>query len=501
MRLSTILSWALCPLFLLLPLAACSSSTSRVASSPTPLPDPSPAATAVRSPAVYSPQQLQEDFQILRTTLEEAHPGLYTFASQAERDAQFDQLEAQLDRELTGIEFYRLIAPLVTDIHDGHTVIWPPADSPVYATDRDTFLPFRLRFIDGDGYVAEVLVPDTELARGIQILSINGLPLSDIVARLLPYVPHNAYIETGKLFYLGKLFPLFYGWVFGPAEGFEVQMRDPATGEESIVVLSAINVTEISSLLLQGGGAGANLNLEIRPEGAVAIMTIGSFDDPNIRSFLNDSFAKLRESGIQDLVIDLRGNGGGGSGDGALLYSFLSEEPFRYYDYLGAVLHGPLTFLEHTNQSATGMDSILARMEPTESGALRYPHWTGLDQEQPGRPDAFAGNVYILIDGGCGSSTTEFAAVAQANNRGVFVGEETGGRYYGNNSGTMPELTLPNTGIVVIVPLFQFVMAVPALANDRGIMPDYAVTPTPEDFAAGVDTELAFTLDLIEQNR
>jgi C-terminal processing protease CtpA/Prc len=160
-----------------------------------------------------------------------------------------------------------------------------------------------------------------------------------------------------------------------------------------------------------------------------------------------------------------------------------------------------LTFLEHTDQSTTGMDSILAQMEPTESGALRYPHWTGLDQEQPGRPEAFAGNAYFLIDGGCGSSTTEFAAVAHASNRGVFVGEETGGRYYGNNSGTMLTLTLPNSGIVVIVPLFQFVMAVPAPTNNRGIMPDYAVTPTPEDYAASIDTELAFALDLIQQNR
>jgi hypothetical protein len=454
----------------------------------------------MRSLAVYSPQQLQEDFQILRTTLEESHPGLYTYASQAERDAQFDQVEAQLDREMTGIDFYRLVAPLVADIHDGHTWVWPPTDSPVYATDRDTFLPFRLRFIDGDGYVAETLAPDIALARGTQILSIDGLPLSDIVARLLPYVPHNGYIETGKRFYLGKLFPLYYGWVFGPAEGFEVQMRDPATGEESTVVLPAINVTEISGLF-QDRGAGADLNLEIRPEEAIAIMTIGSFGDPNIQSFLNDSFARLRETGIQDLVIDLRGNGGGGSGDGALLYSLLSDESFRYYDHLGAVLDAPLTFLEHTDQSTAGMDSILARIEPTGSGELRYPHWAGLDKEQPGQPDAFAGNVYILIDGGCGSSTTEFAAIAHANNRGVFIGEETGGRYYGNNSGTMPELTLPNTGIVVIVPLFQFVMAVPALADDRGILPDYTVTPTPEDFAAGVDTELIFTLDLIRQQR
>jgi hypothetical protein len=71
MRLSKILPWALGPLFLLLPLAACLSPTATVAPSPTSLPEP----------AVYSRQQLQEDFRILRTTLEEA---LYTRSDRAE---------------------------------------------------------------------------------------------------------------------------------------------------------------------------------------------------------------------------------------------------------------------------------------------------------------------------------------------------------------------------------------------------------------------------------
>jgi hypothetical protein len=64
----------------------------------------------------------------------------------------------------------------------------------------------------------------------------------------------------------------------------------------------------------------------------------------------------------------------------------------------------------------------------------------------------------------------------------------------------MPTLTLPNSGVMVVVPLFQFVMAVSGVPNDRGIMPDHPVTPTVADFVSGVDTELEYTLALIGQD-
>jgi C-terminal processing protease CtpA/Prc len=145
-------------------------------------------------------------------------------------------------------------------------------------------------------------------------------------------------------------------------------------------------------------------------------------------------------------------------------------------------------------------EATLGEFERTPSGELRYPHWYGLDGPQEGRPDRFGGKVYLLIDGGSGSSTSEFAAVAHYNGRATAIGEETGGTYYGNNSGTMPTLTLPNSGVMVVVPLFQFVMAVSGVPNDRGIMPDHPVTPTVADFVSGVDTELEYTLALIGQD-
>ncbi|MGD8463508.1 MAG: S41 family peptidase [Anaerolineae bacterium] len=491
-----VLSPSLC-LLLVAGLVACAAPAAAIpaASPSTAAPEPT------RAEAVHTPQELQEDLSILRTTLEEAHPGLYLYADPATRGAQFDAVAEQIDQPMSGMEFYRLVAPLVAGIHDGHTVIWPPQDAAVYAPDQDLFLPVRLRFLEGQAYVAETLTPEAGLARGSQVLSINGRDMAGIVARLLPYVPHDGLGQSGPYFYLGDLFPMFYGWSFEPAGAYELEIRDPNTGQEATVIVPAMNVVDLSAILNQPAGPDEDLKLEMVEDGTVAVMTIGWFGATGIEPYLETSFARIQELGIHDLIIDLRGNGGGNGEHGAQLYSYLSREPFEYYDHLGAVLEAPPTFADHTDLAAPEYEAIVQRLEQTEEGERHYPHWYGLDQPQLGRPDAFAGPVYVLIDGGCGSSTTEFAAIAHYNQRATFVGEETGGTYYGNNSGTMPTLTLPHSGITVVIPLFQFVMAVPGASPERGIPPDYEVKATPEEFAAGTDAVLAFTLDLIRDSR
>jgi hypothetical protein len=63
-------------LLLLLLLAACAPPPAAVLT-------PAAVASDVPLPKGYSPQQLQEDLQVLHTTLEEAHPGLYFYDDKA----------------------------------------------------------------------------------------------------------------------------------------------------------------------------------------------------------------------------------------------------------------------------------------------------------------------------------------------------------------------------------------------------------------------------------
>jgi hypothetical protein len=371
----------------------------------------------------------------------------------------------------------------------------------VYTSDPAGFLPFTLRFINNQAFVENSYSADVDIAPRMEVLTINGLDMPDIVERLLPYVPQDGYSETARPFLLGQAFPLYHGYVIGPSDTYTLVIRDPSTGEETTAELSPLSAAKLSAIFADPSDSIENLSLEVLEDQAIAIMTIRSFSASDISAFFADSFKRLDELDIQDLIIDLRGNGGGDGDHGALLYAYLTDEPFQYYDHLGIVLDGLLTYLEHTNMPPTKLESILQRIKTSESGDLHYPHWLGLDRLQKNRPGGFGGNVYFLIDGGCGSSTTEFAAIAHYNKRGLFIGQETNGTYFGNHSGEMPTLTLPNTGVMIVIPLFQFVMAVSDPPYGRGIIPDYTVAPTVEDYVTGIDTELQFTLDLIRQNR
>ena len=89
-----------------------------------------------------------------------------------------------------------------------------------------------------------------------------------------------------------------------------------------------------------------------------------------------------------------------------------------------------------------------------------------------------------------------------ARKRAEFIGEESGGGYYGNTSGPGALLTLPNTKLQAYVPLMTYYMAVRDYqAASHGVVPDHPVAYTIDELLAGKDKELALALELARKNR
>ncbi len=84
----------------------------------------------------------------------------------------------------------------------------------------------------------------------------------------------------------------------------------------------------------------------------------------------------------------------------------------------------------------------------------------------------------------------------------VFVGEEVGGGFLGNTSGYSIELTLPNTGIAIDLPLLKFILDVSEgkVPYGRGVIPDHKIEPTISEFLKGYDTPMEYTKKLIAEN-
>ena len=177
-----------------------------------------------------------------------------------------------------------------------------------------------------------------------------------------------------------------------------------------------------------------NLQLSF-PSQNIALLTIKTFsyqqlfeNKEDFPAFLQSAFKEIKEKKIDKLIIDLRGNGGGRDVYGSLLYSYLTDKDFSYYTSLETVKR-KLTVEEHPN---------LQIQIPNENN--------------------FTGKVFFLINGLSFSATAEFCSIARSNKRGKFIGEETGGGYYGNTSGKFVDTTLPNSKISISIPTTKYVM-------------------------------------------
>ena len=131
---------------------------------------------------VYTPNQLKQDFNVFRTALVEAHPGLYRYQAQKEVQAQFAAVEKQLNRGMTEEEFYRLLNPLVANIHCAHTKFHREGkpDDP-YAFHQKGLFPLKLYFQPGDNvYALRSYVENNTVQPGAEILRINGREVVEI---------------------------------------------------------------------------------------------------------------------------------------------------------------------------------------------------------------------------------------------------------------------------------------------------------------------------------
>ncbi|NJO02168.1 MAG: hypothetical protein HC880_11200 [Bacteroidia bacterium] len=111
-------------------------------------------------------------------------------------------------------------------------------------------------------------------------------------------------------------------------------------------------------------------------------------------------------------------------------------------------------------------------------------------------PYKYAGKVFVIISPVTYSGGSEFANMVYTRKRGIFVGEETGGGFYGNTSGYSYELTLPHSSIKIDIPALQFIMNVEGLPFGRGVIPHHRVIPTIEQYLLRENIAVNYILNL-----
>ncbi len=462
----------------------------------------------------FTVHQLQSDLNLLKLALEKTHPGLYTYNTKEQFEHRFDSIYKSIDKERTELQFFSPVSSLLASIGCGHTVGFLSKDYKKEIGEKTCrYFPFKVKVLGNRIYIFDNQSTDTTVAPGWEILELNGKSGVDVLNQIMPFIGSDGYNLSLKPHEVANKFMFDYAEFIEQPLWFRIKLKAPNDELVRFVTLPALSLDEMKRIRERRQRRVETPSPKTRPlqfqvtDEKVAILTISSFDKDDLahckqhfHRFIRHAFNSIKQTGVTDLIIDLRNNGGGDDNNGWFLYSFLTDSSFRYYDRVEVADNEKLSFLRHTNKPM--LFWFFRRLVHKNEGASGRYLWKHGRYTRIHKPSAnnFSGPVFILINGGCFSATTEFAAIAEHNKRAYFVGEETGGAYQGDNSGLEMILTLPNTHIRIRIPMMKYVSAVDnEHARGRGIMPIYKIMPTIEDLIQGKDPEKEFTLDLIQR--
>ncbi|MES1181553.1 MAG: hypothetical protein ABUL44_02035, partial [Flavobacterium sp.] len=175
---------------------------------------------------LYPEEELRQDFDVFRTSLEEAHPGLYRFNSKAKMDSIFTAARTSINRPMTDREFMLIISRIVAQIGDGHMRVALPKEHKNKLDEGHTALPFRIYWYDDKLYVVKNYSPLTDKEfLGAQIISINGHTMTDFLSEYVTIVASDGSNVTNKYRMLQRprFFPRYLNWLYGFTETYEVE--------------------------------------------------------------------------------------------------------------------------------------------------------------------------------------------------------------------------------------------------------------------------------------
>ena len=457
----------------------------------------------------FSKQSLQQDYRLLQNILEKKHPSLYWYTPKDSMDEYFTRYYNTITDSMTEQQFaWQVLAPLTANIHCGHTsVSMRKSYSKWLGNKRFPSFPLFMKvWNDTMAVTGSLRRNDSIFKRGTLITSVNGLRNAQLIQKMFRYLPEDGYADNINYLRLSANFPYYHRNIFGLSKNYTVGYMDSSGTERTAILPLFIPVKDSSkrdSLLKppkQKIPKEQKLlqyrSLEIDSSGTMAIMTLNTFSKGKLRRFFRRSFRKLKEQQINNLVLDIRSNGGGRVGLSTLLTRYLSRQPFKVADTLYAVAHGLGPYTRYVKGKFLNNLEMLFISRKNKDG-LYHVHHLEHKLYKPKQNGHYDGEVYVLINGPTFSASALFCNAVKGQRGITLMGEETGGGWYGNSGIMIPDITLPNTRLRVRLPLFRLVQYNHIAQKGTGVKPDIYVGPNYEALLNGYDKKMQQVKQLI----
>jgi hypothetical protein len=405
----------------------------------TPTIAPTPTSTPTPPYKMLLPEDMRFDLNELFRQIEKNHPDPYAKRSKEDVDRDRQALDQELSQPMTMVDFYRKVAPLIDSLGDSHTVVFPSSDTIQQIDSYEKVFPLDVEFERGKAYIIKNYTDNPDIPLGAELLSINGTPLSTI---------QNKLIIKARFSFDWKL------WLLNGSSS-EYQMALLPNGESTSMSFTVPGLT-YDEIDKQNAASQTREEVTYRtlPNEKIGILTLNDF--MSIYEPVKQAFSQIQEDGVQNLIIDIRENGGGHSESLDLFMNYLTDQPYqKCYK--------------------------CAFNRPWDNVSNRYH-----------------GKTYLLIGPDTYSAAVLLATILQDHQLATLVGEETAETSSFCGYVVIGGEPLPRTKLRYMCSR-QCLIRPNGIVDDRGVIPDTIVKTTIADQLAGNDPVLDYTLEIIRK--
>lgn len=430
---------------------------------------------------------LLADFDTLFKTIDEIHVNMYACIPEEEFAEMASRVKSKINRDMTPNEFFRIVAPLVSALGDGHTNLYPSFEE--FKWRNSLLFPYWVSVDTNDSTVCirsnPMALPDS-IPLGATVNRINGIAIDTIISGMMRMLSGERYFF--KLVRVNRFFIPFLNLLY-PDSVYTVDYTyNGATGSKRIeAVPFSVLMENMKTSQNKRSAGNTSYTFTIRDRENVGIIDFRHFyNRKRFSRFLDSVFTVMKERNIGNLIIDIRNNGGGNSTLGDDLFQYISHTPFAQFGK---------TVIKYSDRQKR---YILER----NRGFWAFPvRWrirlipNGLkvyDGEKLIKLRKnrlrYNGNVYLLISHNTFSSAASFSWAFKHFNMGTVIGRESGGM--GVCFGDILSFSLPHSKLYYTVSFKKFYQYGATEEDIHGTLPHYTVDP---------DSALTFTLNLINK--
>jgi len=424
--------------------------------------------------------QAIEDLKFLRKNIIEYNPALSKYHPEFEGLSN-QVIENTKNETVSILEHFTKISKICALANEGHFNIGHRNDNFYKEISDNTkiSLPIQIKIIDSRLYIYGDFSNEQLLNRGDEIIAINGIPSKTILNKLLEVTPSDGNIKTYAFRKIENRFSSIFYYHIQQPDVFTIKTIDKDNKKKSTTLKALTTQDKIDNIKkyyppedIQKNEDESFYTLTLKSDHAY--LKFPSFDYRKVNKYKVKSkklykriFEELQNENVKHLIIDLRDNTGG------------------------------------RNEFADDIIPFIIQDDNNDPFLKKTISWNGKTKTYR-LPKAskllFQGSIYVLVNGKTFSAGSTLARYLKEYGNAICIGTETGTRYEGFAAGSSETMILPNSKISIDIPRYHIVFpkSIKQQTANRGLLPDYEIQLTIEDYSNKVDLHLDKAISLLK---